>query len=184
VAVDQTLIPGTDAPFSPAFVNVHSGTFAGFATVRCNAFGCTPAELITLSQMVSVTPNTTYSLGFFLGNDSSSGLGIAMGPEALDILVDGVGLLTGFENFPFGSSPSDMQLFSSSFFTGTRSTITATFQINGSGTSHAGLSFDDFFVTPVPEPGTFGLIAAALFTLYLRHRFSPDLTRGRGLSRS
>src|SRR5712691_7186327 len=86
VAVDGTLISGTAAPFSPAFVNVHSGAFAGFALVRCS--GCSPTELITLSQVVAVVPNTTYSIGFFLGNDSSSGMGIDIDNNHFQIFVD------------------------------------------------------------------------------------------------
>jgi len=166
VAVDGALIAGTDAPFSPAFVNVHSGAFAGFATVRCGSNICSPIELVTLSQIVAVIPNTTYSIGFFLGNDSSSGLGINIDDSHLQIFVDGVGLLSPrFENFPTGSSPADMQLFSSSFFSSNRSSITAMFQINGSGTSRDGLSFDDFFVTPVPEPSTASLIVTGIGAL-------------------
>jgi hypothetical protein len=63
-----------------------------------------------------------------------------------------------------------MQLFSSSFFSSNRSSITATFQINGSGTSRAGLSFDDFFVTPVPEPGTVALIVTGFGALLVWRR--------------
>jgi hypothetical protein len=141
--------------------------------VRCGSAGiCSPIELITLSQVVAVLPNTTYSIGFFLGNDSSSGLGINTDDSHLQIFVDGTGLLANsLQNFGVGSTPADMQLFSSSFFSGSRTSITATFQITGSGTSRDGLSFDDFFVNAaVPEPGTVILIAMGLAVCFVQCR--------------
>ena|SRR5262245_9271829 len=66
VAKSGTIIPGTDVPFTPAFVNVRSGTFAAFANVDCGTnVGCTPRLIFTLSQVVTVLPNSTYSVGFF-----------------------------------------------------------------------------------------------------------------------
>jgi hypothetical protein len=152
-------------------VNVHSGEFAGFALVRCTDH-C-PQELITLSQVTPVIPNTTYSIGFFLGNDYSSVVGIDINDSAVQIFVDGTGLL--FHNpgnlLP-GSTPADMQLISGSFFSGDRTSVTATFQIVGSGSQAVPFSFDDFFVnetaSAAPEPGTLMLVAMGLAICLLR----------------
>jgi hypothetical protein len=163
VAAEGTLISGTDSPFSPAYVDVHSGAFAGYVLVRCGGNLCSPTELITLTQVVAVAPDTTYSIGFFLGNDSSALIGIPIDNDHLQIFVDGTGLLSPrFDDFAPGSKPTDMQLFSGSFFSGSRTSITATFQINGGGTSRDGLSFDDFFVNAVPEPGAVTLTVMGL----------------------
>ena len=79
------------------------------------------------------------------------------------IFVDGLELFpnTGTQSFGLGSTPADMQLFSSSFFSGgSRTSI-------GSGTSRDGLSFDDFFENAVPEPGTVMLIAMGLAAFFV-----------------
>jgi PEP-CTERM motif-containing protein len=169
VGVDGSRIPAVDPPFSPAFVNVHSGNVAAFAVVKC-AGGCSPLELIILSQVIAVVPNTTYSIGFFLGNDSASPAGIHIDNNHLQIFVDGAGLLPSdpTQFIAAGSTPADMRLISSFFSSGARTSVTAKFQITASGTSRAGVSFDDFFVTAaVPEPGSAMLIAIGLAILAL-----------------
>jgi len=40
------------------------------------------------------------------------------------------------------------------FNTSSRTDITVTYEINGSGTAPAAVSFDDFFFTPVPQSAT------------------------------
>jgi hypothetical protein len=174
VATDGALIAGTTAPFTPAFVNAHGGTFAAFALVRCaGLIACPARELITLSQVVSVVPSTTYSAGFFLGNDSPATFGTFTQDADLQIFVDGVGLLpSGQRNIDPGSTSADMKLFSGTFPSGGRTTVTVMFQIIGSGTARAGASFDDFFVEPVPAPetGSTQLIAAGLCALIWHRR--------------
>jgi hypothetical protein len=169
VAADGTLISGTDAPFSPAFVNALTGNFAGFAVVKCGN-GCSPLELITLSQVVAVAPSAEYLIGFFLGNDSPSPVGFNIDDNHLQIFVDGVGLLPSNPT-PFvstGSMSGDMERVAGIFATGSRSNVTVKFQISASGTSRAGLSFDEFFLESiVPEPGSAALIAIGLALLWL-----------------
>lgn len=179
VATAGTIIPGTDFPFTPAFVAVHSGDFAAFANVDCNTdIGCTPRLIFTLSQIVALSPNSTYSAGFYLADDSSSGMGVLVGDADMQIFVNGVGILqpTGVINIP---GDGTFQLFSGSFSTGASAIDTITFQINGSGTSRAGVSLDDFFVQAAPEPATLPLISflAMLFILWRRNHPDQEATR-------
>jgi hypothetical protein len=118
----------------------------------CGLIGCPARELITLSQVISVVPNTGYSAGFFLGNDSPATFGTFTQDADLQIFVDGVGLLPSSQrNINPGSTPAEMQLFSGTFSSGGRTTVTVMFQIIGSGTARAEASFDDFFVDPFPR---------------------------------
>jgi len=153
VDTDGTVIPNADPPFLPNFVNVRSGTYAGHALIKD---GMDPVERIILSQTVSVLPNNNVDVGFWLGNDSASVFGVQIDDDHLQIFIDGVGLLpNAILNVRNGSSPADFHLFSANFNTGSRTSITVDFAINGSGTSRVGASFDDFFfITEMPPSAT------------------------------
>ena len=153
VDIDGTVIPNADPPFLPNFVNVRSGTYAGHALIKD---GIDPVERIILSQTVSVLPNNNVDVGFWLGNDSASVFGVQIDDDHLQIFIDGLGLLPNASlNVRNGSSPADFHLFSANFNTGSRTSITVDFAINGSGTSRVGASFDDFFfITEMPPSAT------------------------------
>ena len=68
---------------------------------------------------------------------------------------DDAGLLaSGSRNIGAGSGPGDFVELHRVFNSGSRTNIMVTYEINGSGTAPAAVSFDDFFFTPVPEPAT------------------------------
>jgi hypothetical protein len=171
VATSGTVIPGTDAPFTPALVNVNSGTFAAFANVDCstNVGACTPRLIFTLTQVLAVVPNSTYSVGFYLSDDSPSGMGIDVDNNDTQIFVNGTGVLSPSSNINIVDLDTSFHLFSGSFSTGASNSATITFQIDGSGTSRAGVSLDDFFVTAsaVPEPTSYAPISFGLAMLAL-----------------
>ena len=59
------------------------------------------------------------------------------------------------------------QELAGSFDTGTSTSITVEFEIDGSGTATAGVSLDDFFLNDIgnnaaPEPASWGLLAIGL----------------------
>jgi hypothetical protein len=154
VAADGTPIANADPPFPPNFQNVRSGLYAGNALVR----GDIPLgrENVVLSQTIVVQPDTDFQIGFWLGNDSASGFGTRTSNDALQIFIDGVGLLGRSRTFsvPPGSGPDDFLSFTGFFNSGSRTQVDVQFAIIGSGTSRVGVSFDDFFLVegPAPEP--------------------------------
>ena len=152
VARDGTPIPNVDPEFVPAFQNVRSGGFAGNALVTdVHA----PTHLITLTQVVAVNPDQDIDVGFWMGNDSHHDLGISIDPNHTQIFIDDAGLLaSGSRNIGAGSGPGDFVELHRVFNSGSRTNIMVTYEINGSGTAPAAVSFDDFFFTPVPEPAT------------------------------
>jgi hypothetical protein len=186
VATDGASIAGASPSSSPHFVNLRSGSFAGFAVVRQGNTGPPPPtptpdiERILLSQTVAVTPFDTLSIGFYLGNDASSGYGAFTGDDFLQIFVDGVGILpSDLLVVSPGSTPADFRFISGNAATGSRTSVNVTFAITGSGTARAGASFDDFFVNgvapaaAVPEPGTLALLLVGTLTTgvgFLRRR--------------
>lgn len=174
VATDGTAIPGAGVAFAPGFVNVRSGTFAAGGLVRCGAFcGNNPPERFTLSQTLMLAPNTMYTVGFYLGDDSQTTFGYARSDALMQIFFNGVGLLpsSGILNSPVGGTSADFQLISGSFTTDGTGVGTVTFQINGSGTDAAPVSVDDFFVdgptvtATAPEPATLALMGSGLLVV-------------------
>ncbi len=180
VATDGTAIAGADAPFLPNSVNVRSGTYAAFGLTQ--GFCCDTPEYIVLSQTVSVLPGQSASVGFYLGNDSQSGFGYTINDSNIQIFINGVGLNPADPVLGTGSTSSDFWLFSQVFNTGSNTSITATFQILGSGTSRVGVSLDDFFLisedpSQVPEPSSLLLLGGGLAWGYRRLRRSGSPAR-------
>ena len=165
VGADGAPIPGVTSPFIPSFVNVRSGSFAAHGAIANTA-----GEFLSLTQTINVAAGNQ-TAGFFMGLDSSSGMGInnAIAANRLAILINGtVAPFTTrhpVNNFPTGSTPANMIEFSSDFLSFGGLT-TFEFRISGSGTSRAGISVDDFFVTgaigEVPEPSSLILFGGAL----------------------
>jgi hypothetical protein len=158
VALDGTLITGAVSPFPPNRVNVRSGDFAAFGLTASTA-----GEFLSLSQTVNLLPGEQ-TAGFYMSLDANSMMGIhqAIGLQQLAIFVNGSyqPFTTRFpqNNFPTGSTPADFYEFSSEF-TSVGGPTLLEFRISGSGTSRAGISVDDAFVTGtqtiIPEPSTF-----------------------------
>ena len=175
VGLDGASIPGVQSPFPPSFVNVRSGSYAAYG-VTANSNG----EFLSLSQTVNLQAGLQ-TAGFYMGNDSNNNFGIddAISNQRLAIFVNGVhqAFTTRFpaNNFPTGSTPSDMFEFSSQF-NATGGATLIEFRISGSGTARAGISADDFFVTGgnvIPEPSTlamFGIGSGILIVSRFRRK--------------
>jgi len=94
-----------------------------------------------------------------------------LGPGLTQILVDGFGILPdSFVVVERGGSPQDFMLISGAFSTGLRTHVDVAFSITGSGTSRAGASLDDFFVSQTPEPSTLLLLATGAVAALVRGR--------------
>jgi hypothetical protein len=171
VGVDGIALP-SDPPFPPNNLNVRSGNYSAYALVASTA-----GEFLSLSQTVNLQAGTQ-TAGFFMSLDAASGMGInqAILGDLLAIFVEGIvqPFTTRFpdNNFPTGSTPADFYEFSSDFAASGGPTLIE-FRISGSGTSRAGISVDDFFVTggAVPEPSIIALIGLGLAGIgYQRRR--------------
>jgi hypothetical protein len=159
VATAGTPIPGTT--FTGMNVLVRSGTFAGYAVVcqvhPCSGGGDVATDYLELSQAVSLIPGSTYTVGFFFGNPITTQLN-----DGALILVDGTAItLTSHPTLREGFS-----LVEGTFST-SNPNPTITFDIQGSGSGHAGLSFDDFHLngtapSPVPEVSSLLLLSLGL----------------------
>ncbi|MBV1877317.1 MAG: PEP-CTERM sorting domain-containing protein [Pseudomonadales bacterium] len=170
VDVDGTLITGTNSFFGTTLSNVRSGTFSSYHVGQGN-----PTEFITLTQTIAVQQGDTISAGFWIGNDSASLFSTAHDDLKTQIFIDGVGILGGTTTFvPAGSDASDFVEIASSFNTGTRNSVTVTYQVAGSGTIRAGVSLDDLFfvgeAATVPEPGMLALLMFGLAGVRLTQR--------------
>jgi hypothetical protein len=172
VARDGVVIPNADPPFPPNVQNVRSGRFAANALVSAFA---NPIERIVLRQTISVRARQRLRVGFWLGNDSQSAFGMSIDDNNTQIIVNGVGILPdGFVQPEPGSSSRDFLLISGAFDTGTRKSLDVAFAITGSGSSRVGVSLDDFFVAPTPEPSSMLLLATGVVLA-----FSASSTRRR-----
>ncbi|PZD74752.1 hypothetical protein C1752_00691 [Acaryochloris thomasi RCC1774] len=149
--------------FNPSFQNVRSGNFAAYAVVRTN-----PAERAIFSQAVTVQPDTTYSLGYWLSADSRTGAyGLFNNFGNPTISVNGSDIeATGPSQFDTGASPSDFIFVSGEYTTSQEETsVLVDYSIIGSGTARAAFSVDDFTFEAVPEssfmmtiPFVFGMV--------------------------
>ena len=140
---------------------VRSGSYSAFGTV---AKGAIPSGAILFEQVLSLTPGTTYDIGYYGANSSTSQtvFGIEIGPLNNGVLMyaDGVQLLPNAYSYVL-AVPGTWIPFQASF-TATAPTTTVAFRVTGSGSAYAPMSVDDFFVTAqtvTPEPGSLVLMA-------------------------
>jgi len=159
VATAGTPIPGTT--FTGMNEIVRSGTYAGYAVVcqthPCSGGGDYLTDYLELSQVVSLIPGDSYTVGFYLGNPISTTLN-----DGALIYVDGTAIT-------LTSKPSFLRQgynLIEGTFTASDPDPTITFFIQGSGSGHAGLSFDDFHLNgppaPVSEPSSSLMLAIGL----------------------
>jgi hypothetical protein len=163
VSTNGTAISGTSTSTTVA---VRSGSFAGFAVIRCSdSAACQNLQLanesFTLTQTLAVQQNTSYDVGFYLGG--SRGYGVDPRDNWLQIFIDGTGLLFDPMTEVVGDFAGFVP-FQARFNSGSRTNVSVAFQITGSGQGRSGASFDDFFVqvSTVPEPSYAAVLGAAL----------------------
>jgi hypothetical protein len=183
VLTDGARQPVTSAlPDSPNFFfqswqNVRSGVFGGYAITAGDGQALF-SEVATFSQVILAPPNT-YRLGFFMGTDNElGGIGVssALDDLRLAIFVDGRHVTFQTPDFsnPFstnlsgGSTADDFVEFSSEVTLSGVHTIE--FRISAGGTKRVGISVDDFFVTPIPEPGSLLLLFSSIWLVMKRRR--------------
>jgi hypothetical protein len=172
VANGGTVIAGASTvPYGITTVEVNSGSNAAYALVACsgNEAICqpTPRQFIDLSQTVAVTPGQVDSVGFWeaVGASADGGFGQDIKNGGTQIYINGVGILPNLD-FNANLVRNAYGPESGTFNTGAATSVTVTFEIDGSGGAIAGISLDDFFLNDAgpaaPEPQTWGLMGTAL----------------------
>jgi hypothetical protein len=173
VATDGNMISGTEPDAGSIYTNVRSGEYSAYAVLRTF-----PLEYISLMQTLTVTPNTTYSVGFYEGTNAPDTFGFGLSNtikvDGISLFLTSPGQITKTNGYN-GSEPTNFAHIFGTFTTGALQT-SATVQFDplaGSGSWRGGFSFDDFhFETDVaesvPKPATmlllgFGLIGLAGF---------------------
>jgi len=133
VDVDGTPIAGTVVANNA--VNVRSGSCAAWGKVA-RASGVH----LVLSQTVNVRAATYYTASFWSGLAGDSDVG-----RYAKIEVDGDVVFDDFYSGVIGSTSADFVQVGDSWYSGaTSGPVTVTFTLEGSGSSVAGLSYDDF----------------------------------------
>lgn len=166
-------VPGSDPGyFGSGSSLVRSGAYSAFGTV--SSFNV-PQGTMLFSQVLSLTPGTTYDIGFYAANSSSrlTAYGIAIGPVNSGVLLfaDGVQLLPNVYNLVNALTGEWFPIQAS--FTANSPTTTVAFKVTGSGSAYAPISVDDFFVTAqtvTPEPSTVMLLASGLLMVFAAGR--------------
>ena len=136
VDTDGTAI-GDD--LGPATVEVRTGTFA-----FVNKTASTISLGTTLSQTVTVLPDTTYEVGFYsVHSDRIVGLGFEIDVNGTDVPVED---LQSEQGNGAGTDPGDFALRKGTYTTTAgQTTATVTFKLFASGLAKALMSYDDFF---------------------------------------
>jgi len=162
-------VPGSDPGyFGSGSSLVRSGAYSAFGAV--SGFNL-PQGTMLFSQVLSLTPGTTYDIGFFAANSAAmlTAYGVAIGPVNNGVLLfaDGVQLLPNVYNLVNAVTGQWFPIQAS--FTATGATTTVEFSVTGSGSAYAPISVDDFFVTAqtvTPEPSTVVLLATGLLMVF------------------
>lgn len=152
--------------FSDNEVNVHTGSsFAAWVSVSAKS---SPAVLFTLSQSVSVLPNTEYGVGFWL----SIGSNLSSAGRTYQIMVNDSQILNVDQSGNFGkdfwagTDPEDYLHERVLYTTGSDEfSVTVEYSLSGSGNELVGFSYDDFHFNVVPVPATFWLFGSGLVGL-------------------
>jgi hypothetical protein len=174
----QSGVASDGAPISGAYysdnaVNVHSGSYAAWAKV---ATSTSPTTSAIFSQTISITPNSSYDVGFWL----SIGSQISSAGRNYSINVNGQNILQVYtdghwpEDSWVGFSPTNYLHEHAIYTSGVSETSAKVdFILSGSGTAFVGFSYDDFHFTgpsPVPLPASAGMFGGALLGLSLKFR--------------
>lgn len=109
---------------------------------------------MAISQTLSTVVGQTYTLSFWFSDRT----GVAVDSNGISWSV---GALSGLVNGPYNGTGNNVwQQFTTTFTATSTSTVLS---FAGAGTSDSlGSSLDNISVTAVPEPATFGLMAAGL----------------------
>lgn len=185
VSLDGVKLPVTSALpetqptlYIQSWQNVRSGSHAAYA-ITAGDNQPVFREFASFWQMVS-TPSALYRIGFQMTTDNDiGGFGIAaaLDDRRLAIFVDDTYqplLVPRFSNAPLsrnfvgGTSPEAFVDFAVELPL-TSGMHKIEFRLSGSGTSRAGISMDDTYVTAIPEPSLVSLGGTAL-ALLLRRR--------------
>lgn len=160
-------------PDSGANVSIVSGTFAQSGVTFEAAPGNTQWLDLTgdgsnstegVSQVVSTTPGTKYSVSFYIGN--TTGGGIFGTTSTVELFVNGSE--TAFTNSQVNATGLTWQQFTDTFLaTGTSTTLL--FQNGDSGADNSN-GLDNIVVTRVPEPATLSLFCLGLAGIFMRRR--------------
>ena len=159
--------------------NVRSGSYGAYA-ITAGDNQPVFREFASFWQMVS-TPSAQYRIGFHMTTDNDIGgfgLAAALDDQRLAIFVDDIYhpfLVPKFStaplsrNFVGGTTPESFVEFAIEMPL-TDGLHKIEFRLSASGTSRAGISMDDTFVTAIPEPSLLSLSGTALALLLTRRQ--------------
>lgn len=157
----------------------HDGTHSGAWTAFVNAGGLVsmPPDSGSVSQDISTITGHSYSIDMWVGQNAEAGppdeILISFGSSTL---FDQIGPIFNTTSVPEGSGPAP-SAYTELSFTATAAGPTSTFEYEGLNLVGGTYFIDDVSINdlggiPTPEPGTLGLLLAALagFSPLMRRR--------------